>query len=458
MKVIISGAGQVGYQIARYLSREGIDVTLIDLNESLIKKATEILDVKGIVGFSSHPNILKNAGAYDADMIIAVTHLDEINMITCQVAYSLFNVPMTIARVRHQNYLDPVWSNLYDRDHLPIDVTISPEAEVAQAITRRLHVPGAFDMIRLADDRVTVVGIRCTENCPIINTPLNQLSTLFPDLNVVTVGIIRNEKRISPVGSDQMLIDDEVYCVVETNQLQRLMAAFGYEEDEAHRIVIVGAGNIGLFLAQQIEDEFPNVSIKLIELNEERASEAAQALPKTLVLKGDILDPEILEAAKIKQTDTFITVTDDDEVNILASLLAKRYGCPRVLTLVNTYTYQSLLPTLGIDVVINPRAITVSTILHHIRRGRIRAVHSLREGFGEIIDAEAIESLSLVGRTIQDAHLPTGVMVGAILRGNTYISPRRDTIIENHDRVILFVPSESVKKVEKLFSVRLEFF
>lgn len=458
MKVVVCGAGQVGYQIAQYLSHESIDVTVIDCDSTLIRKAADTLDVKAVEGFASHPEILKKAGAEDADMIIAVTHLDEVNMVICQIAYSLFNVPMTIARVRHQNYLDPAWSKLFARDQMPIDVTISPEVEVAKAIVRRLHVPGAFDMIRLANNRVTVVGVRCNEDCPVIHTPLKQLTALFPDLNVVTIGIIRNDKIISPRGDDQMLPGDEVYCVVETSQIDRLMAAFGHEEGDPHRIVVVGAGNIGLYIAQLIGKEETNVSLKMIELNQERAESVAETLPKTLVLEGDVLDPEILDAAKIKQADMIIAVTDDDEVNILASLLAKKYGCPKAITLINTSTYQPLLPALGIDVVISPRSITASTILRHVRRGRIRAVYSLREGFGEIIEAEAVESSPLVGKAIQDINFPQGVMLGAIIREGHYISPRGDTVIQGRDRIILFAPSGTIKKVEKLISVRLEFF
>lgn len=458
MKVVICGIGQVGFQIAKYLSKEDIDVTVIDLNEKLVKKTAEVLDVKSVHGYAAHPDVLERAGAHDADMILAVTKLDEVNMLTCQVAYSLFNIPVTIARIRHQGYLNPIWSNLFGRDHLPIDVTISPEAEVAKAIHRRLHVPGALDMIQLVDGAVTVVGLRCADTCPLIHTPLDQLVTLFPDLNVILFGIIRNEKLIVPKATDQLLPGDEVYCSIESTQINRLLSIFGMEEDEAHNIVIVGGGNIGYYLAQALEEEVPATQTKLIELNPKRAEDIAQDLTKTSILNGDVLDPEIIEAAHFSDTDTFIAVTDDDEINILASLLAKRHGDMKVMALINTSTYHPLLPALGIDVTINPKDITVSSILGHVRRGRIRSVYSLREGYGEIIEADAIETSPLVGKPLKHANLPQGVIVGSIVRGDQVIAPHGDTVIKSKDRIVIFSPSHTVKKVEKLFSVRLEYF
>ncbi len=458
MKVIVCGAGQVGSNIARYLASEGNNVTVIDQSAELIQKISDTLEVQAMVGFASHPNVLEAAGAADADMIIAVTLADEVNMVACQVAHSLFNVPTKIARVRHQSYLQPIWADLFSREHLPIDVIISPEIEVARAVARRLQVPGAFDMIPLADGRVRVIGVVCGQNCPIINTPLRQLTGLFPDLNIEIVAIVRNDKPIIPSGDDQMLAGDEVYFVCDTNHVTRAMAAFGHEEPEARRVIILGGGNIGLCLAEEIEEKHPGVSARIVEVDRRRAQLVAQRLSRTMVLHGDGLDPDILEEANVRASETVVAVTNSDEGNILASLLAKRYGCQRAITLINKTTFQPLVHPLGIDAVVSPRSITVSSILQHVRRGRIKAVHSLREGFAEVIEAEALETSTLINMPLKDIRMPAGVIVGAIVRGNDVIIPRPSTVIKPNDRVIILAELGQVKKVEKMFAVRLEFF
>ncbi len=458
MKVIVCGAGQVGFNIARHLALENNDVTVIDQSPELIRKVTDTLDVQGVIGHASHPDVLEQSGAADADMIIAVTYADEVNMMACQVAHSIFDVPTKIARVRHQSYLEPVWANLFSRDNMPIDVIISPEIEVARAVTRRLEVPGAFEMISLADDKVKLVGVRCEDTCPLVNTPLRQLTQLFPDLNIVIVGLMREDRPIVPKGDDQMLPGDEVYFVVDSDQVPRAMSAFGHEETAARRLLIFGGGNIGLFLAQEIENDHPWVNAKVIEANAERAVLVAGRLKNTMVIHGDVLDPEILAEANVGATDTVVAVTNDDETNILASLLARRYGCRRLITLINKPTYEPLIHTLGIDVVVSPRNITVSTILQHVRRGRIHSVHTLREGFGELIEAEALETSPLVGTPLREVDLPDGVLLGAIVRDGKMISPRGDTVVRARDRIVLFAAEDAIRKVETLFSVQLEYF
>jgi trk system potassium uptake protein TrkA len=458
MKVIVCGAGQVGFNIARYLAGENADVTVIDQSPELVERVTETLDVKGLTGFASHPDVLEQAGASDADMVIAVTYADEVNMVACQICHSLFDVPTKIARVRHQSYLDPMWSDLFSRDHMPIDVIISPEIEVAKAIERRLEVPGAFDVHPLANGKVSLIGVHCTPETPILETPLRQLTDLFPDLHIVLVGIWRDGQGIVPKPADELRAGDDVYFVAETAHLARAMAAFGHEEKEARRVIIVGGGNIGANLATAVEERHSHVSVKLIEVNKARAEIVAQALRRTVVIHGSALDTEILEEATANQAETVVAVSNDDEVNILASLLAKRYGCKRAVTLINKTTYAPLVGTLGIDTVVSPRAITVSTILQHVRRGRIRSVHSLPEGFGEVIEAEALETSSLVGVPIREADLPDGVLVGAIVRGDEVVIARPDTVIRSHDLVVIFAATAAVKKIEKLFAVKLEFF
>lgn len=458
MKVVICGAGQVGTSIARPLAGENNDVTLIDQNPDLIRKISDTLDVRAIVGMASIPSVLEQAGTPDADMLIAVTYSDEVNMVACQVAHSLFDVPTKIARVRQQEYLKPIWADLYSRENMPIDFIISPEVEVARAVGRRLRAPGSFDMMHMAEGRVSVVGVRCDENCPLLDTPLRQVTALFSDLRVMVLCIIRNEKGIVPGGDDQILAGDEVYFVCDSDHLARTMASFGHEEQEARSVVIVGGGNIGLKLAQDIEEGHPGVSAKVIEFNAGRAKQIAQSLEKTVVLNGDALDGEILEEADITGTETFVAVSNDDEVNIIGSLLAKRYGVDRTVALINKNTYSPLIQTLGIDAVVDPKAITVSSILQHVRRGRIKNVYSVREDFGEIIEAEAMETSSLVGKSVKAAKLPSGVIIGLIIRGEEMIKPKAETVIEADDRIILFSTYASVKKVEKLFSVRLDFF
>jgi trk system potassium uptake protein TrkA len=458
MKVLVCGAGQVGFNIARHLAGEGNDVTVIDQRSELIRKISDTLDVKGLVGFASHPDLLQRAGARDADMIIAVTFADEVNMVACQVCHSMFNVPTKIARIRHQSYLEPMWRDLFSRDHMPIDVIISPEIEVARAVLRRLQVPGAIDMIPFAGGRVRVVGVHCSADCPVVHTPLRQLTELFPDLSMFVVGIVRGDRMIVPSGDDHMLPGDDVYFAVDENHMQRALVAFGHEEEAARRIIIVGGGNIGLFLAHEIEENYPAVNLKVIELNPAQAEVVADRLSRGVVLHGSALDREVLEEANVAATETIVAVSNDDEVNVLSSLLAKRYGAKRAVTLINNQSYGPLVSTLGIDVVVNPRDVTVSTILQHVRRGRIRAVHSIREGLAEVIEAEALETSPLTGKPLREVKLPAGIIVGAVVRGDQVIMPRGDTVIRPNDKVIIFAAAGLVKKVEKLFSVRLEFF
>ncbi|RIK94063.1 MAG: Trk system potassium transporter TrkA [Proteobacteria bacterium] len=458
MKVIICGAGQVGYHIAKHLATEHNDVTVIERSAQLIDKIRASLDVKAIQGHASHPDMLEQAGAADADMVIAVTQADEVNMLACQVAHSLFNVPTKVARIRAQSYLDPLWSDLFSRDHMPIDVVISPEIEVARAILRRLEVPGAFDMIPFAGDRVRIVGIKLGDNCPVVNTPLRQLTELFPDLRTVVVGVEREDRLIVPTGDDQLLVGDNIYVTVDTKHMDRTLSVFGHEELAARRVLIIGGGNIGLFLAQQIQKTQPKVNIKIIELSAARAEFVAEQLPDVVVMKGDALDVELLKEANVEETETIVTVTNEDEVNILSALLGKRNGAQKAITLINNQTYGPLLNSLGIDVFVDPRESTVSSILQLMRRGRIRALRSLSGGRAEAVEGDALETSLLVGKPLREIRLPTGITVGAIIRRDEVIMPRGGTVIEVGDRVIVFATANMVRKVEEMFSVRIEFF
>ena len=457
MRVLICGAGQVGFNIARYLAAEDADITIIDQDPELIRKTMDQLDVQAVVGHAAHPQTLEQAGAATADMLIAVTPTDEVNMVACQVAHSLFKVPTKIARVRSQSYLSPIWGNLYTRESVPIDVIISPEYEVSQAITQLLAVPGALDVIPLCEDRVRLLGARTTPTCPIVNTPLRQLSQLFPELSIVILGIVRDDRAWVPTGDDVLHPGDDVYFTSETAKTQRALAIFGHEERLSNRVVVFGGGNIGLGLAQALEAHSLDFNCKVIERDQDRAESVAKSLSDTVVIHGDVLDSDILEEAGIKTTDTVVAVTDNDETNILASLLAKRQGVSRAITLTNKPEYAKLLGHLGIDTAINPRDITVSTILQHVRRGRIHSVHAIHEGFGELIEADALETSELVGKSIRSASLPHGVLLGAIVRDGKVIIPRGNTTVQAGDRVVLFADADSIKKVEKLFAVRLTY-
>jgi trk system potassium uptake protein TrkA len=347
---------------------------------------------------------------------------------------------------------------MFSRDHLPIDVVISPEVEVARAVTRRLEVPGAMEVIPLSDDKVRLIGVRITEDTPLINTPLRQLTSLFPDMQIIVVGIKRGDRSIVPHAEDEMFPGDDVYFVVATEQIGRAMAAFGHEEPEIRRCVIFGCGNIGLFLAEELERIHKEINVKIIELNRTRAEHVSAALANTVVINGNILDPEIMLEAGVDKAETVIAVTNDDETNILSSLLAKKFGAQRAITLINKSTYNPLMGSLGVDVVVNPRSITVSQILSYVRRGRVHSVYSVQENFGELIEADALATSSLVGQPLKDVNLPNDTRFGAILRDGQVIVPRPQTVVEEGDRIVLFAATEAVKDVEKLFSVRLEYF
>ncbi len=459
MKIIICGAGRVGSAIARHLAGEANDVTVIDQDPALIQKIGESLDVKAMVGHASRPDILDAAGAKDTDMIIAVTFADEVNMVACQIAHSIFDVPTKIARVRDQSYLDPIWSSLFTPEHMPIDVVISPEIEVARAIERRLEVPGAIDMVPCGNNKVRLIAVHCDDDCPVVNTPLRQLTELFPDLDIVIVGVVRDGTMSVPHGNDQLLPGDDVYFVVKTDRVHRAMAAFGHEEAKARRMIIVGGGHIGLFLARDLEENYEGLSLKIIEFDRERAEFLANDLPShAVVLHGDALEREILDEANVSESEAIIAITNDDETNILVSLLAKRYGCTKSFTLVNNTAYWPLLTTLGVDVVVSPQESTVSTILQYVRRGRIHSVHTVRDGAAEMIEADALETSPLVGLPLNEIKLPEGIVIGAIIHEGEVEIPRGRSVIRPKDRLIVFAEAKAVKKLEQLFSVRLEFF
>ncbi|TDK44982.1 Trk system potassium transporter TrkA [Antarcticimicrobium luteum] len=458
MKVIICGAGQVGWQIARHLSSEHNDVTVVDNNPDLVRRATDSLDVQGIAGFASYPDVLERAGAKDADMLIAATYSDEVNMVTCQVAHSVFGIQRKIARLRAQSYLTAIYSDLYRRDHLPIDVVISPEREVAAAAMQRLSAPAAFDTETFMGGKAQLLGVTIEETCPIVNTPLRQLTDLFSTLRAIVVGIRRDGSLFAPEPDDQLFIGDNCYVFAHADDVNRTMEVFGKTQKTQDRVVIVGGGNVGLEVARALENRKTRTRAKVIERNRAQAERAAEALERTIVLNGDGLDAALLKEAGIERADAMLAVTDDDKTNLLSAVRAKAEGCPLAIALINDPTLVPLMEPLGIDAYINPRATTVSSILRHIRHGRVRQVYSIGDAEAEVIEAEVLSTSPLAGQRLRDIDFPEGVLVGAVRKGDEVLRPSGALRIEEGDVVAIFAMAADVPEVERLLQVSIDFF
>jgi len=458
MKVIICGAGQVGWQIARHLSGEHNDVTVVDNNPDLVRRATESLDVQGIAGFASYPDVLDRAGARDADMLIAATHSDEVNMVTCQVAHSVFSIQRKIARLRAQSYLTAIYSDLYRREHMPIDVVISPEREVAAAAMQRLSAPAAFDTETFMGGRAQLLGVMVDENCPIVNTPLRQLTDLFSTLRAIVVGVRRDGTLFAPEPDDQLFIGDNCYVFSHVEDVDRTLEVFGKTQKTQSRVVIVGGGNVGLEVAHALEKRRTRTRVKVIERNRAQAERAAEALERTIVLNGDGLDSGLLKEAGIERADAMLAVTDDDKTNLLSAVRAKAEGCPLAIALINDPTLVPLMEPLGIDAYINPRATTVSSILRHIRHGRVRQVYSIGDAEAEMIEAEVLSTSPMAGQKLGDIDFPEGVLVGAVGKGDKVLRPAGELRIEEGDVVAIFAMAADVPEVERLLQVSIDFF
>ncbi|MDO5630730.1 MAG: Trk system potassium transporter TrkA [Paracoccus sp. (in: a-proteobacteria)] len=458
MKIIICGAGQVGWQIARHLAGERNDVTVIDTSAELIRRATDALDVQGVTGFASHPDVLDRAGARDADLIIAATHSDEVNMVTCQVAHSVFRIPRKIARLRSSAYLDAIYSDLYRIDHLPIDVIISPEREVAAAAMQRLSAPSTFDAENFLDGKVHLLGVALDDACPALNTPLRQLSELFSSLSAVVAGVRREGRLFAPEPGDQLFADDQIYVFTQAADIQRTLEVFGKHTARQERIVIIGAGNVGLSVARKIEALPERIRAKMIERDRARAEYAADTLERTIVLHGDGLSAELLDEAAVPRADAVLALTDDDKTNILASVRAKQAGAGMAIALINDPTLVPLMAALDIDAYINPRATTVSSILRHIRHGRVRDIYSIGDAEAEVIEAQVLSTSSIAGRAIRDIDFPEGALLGAVQKGGRVMKPTPDLRVEEGDIVLIFVLTKDVPQVEGLLQVSIDFF
>ena len=458
MKVVICGAGQVGFSIARYLSAEGNDVTVIDQSPDLIGKVNESLDVQAIVGHASHPDVLESAGVSDADMIIAVTFADEVNMVACQIAHSIFNVPTKIARIRQQSYLEPMWADLFSRDHMPIDVVISPEREVAEAALKRLLARSVFDTETFLDSKAQLLGLHIEEDCPVVNTPLRQLSDLFSTLRAIVVAVRRDGTLFAPDAGDQLFVGDDCYVFVHIDDVSRTMETFGKTQQKTQRVVVIGSGNVGLLVAQRLEAGKDRIRAKVIEKSRARAELAAEALERTIVLNGDGLDIALLTEANISRADAVLAVTDDDKTNLLAAVRAKAEGCPLAIALINDPSLVPLMEPLGIDAYINPRTTTVSSILRHIRHGQVRRVYSVGDSEAEIIEAQVMSTSPIAGQKIRDIDIPEGVLIGAVLKEGEVHKPTGGLRINEGDIVAIFALSKDVPAVELLLQVSIEFF
>ena len=454
MNIIICGAGRVGFSISKQLSAQGHSITVVDQSSEYIQKINDSQDVKGVVGRATYPSVLEKAGAEDADMIIAVTQNDETNMVICQVAHSIFKINKKIARLRGQEFLGGKWGKLYGESNLPIDVIISPELEVAKSLQRKLDAPGALDSVPFAGGKIKVLEINIGKNCALINTELSKLTQRFPKLKANVLGVIRGEKFLILKKTDKLLIDDKAFVVVNALQINDTLSAFGHDEKMAKKILIVGGGNIGFNLAKNLETDSEGIRVKIIEKNKERAETIANDLNNTIVINGDGLDEEVLKEANIDEIETVLSLTNDDEDNIMVSVLAEKNSPKkRTIALVNKQNYSLLQSSLKIDDLVDPRLTTISTILKHVHKGTIETVYTLLDGEYEFIEAEVLETSELISKSIKDSLLPKEIRIGAIVRKKEVIIPKSNFVFEKKDLVVFLTKREHLEKVESLFRI-----
>tara|TARA_A100001011_G_scaffold398984_1_gene505530 strand:- start:2677 stop:4050 length:1374 start_codon:yes stop_codon:yes gene_type:complete len=454
MNIIICGAGRVGETIAKLLAEQNHSITIIDQSSEDIQKINESLDVKAIVGKATYPSILEKANASEADMIIAVTKNDEINMMICQMAFSVFNIQKKIARIRSKDYLDPKLSQIYNKENLPIDVIISPEIEIAKSIQRKLEAPGALDNVNFAENKIRLLEILIDENCKLINTPLGKLTSNFPDLEANILGVIREDKFLILKKNDVLLKNDKAYVVINSAHMQKTLLAFGHTEKISSKILIIGGGNIGLNLAKNIEQSFESARIKIIEKDKERAELIANELNNSIIINGNGLDEDVLEEANLEEIETVLALTNDDEDNLMVSVLVEKFSKDkRTMALINKPNYSILQSSLKIDDLIDPRMNTVSSILKHVHKGTIETAYSLLNGEYEIIEAEIIETSELINKDLKNSNLPDEIRIGAILRGNDVIIPTSDFIFKEKDTVVFLSKRDQLSIVENIFRI-----
>ena len=457
MKIIILGAGQVGISTAEILAKEDNDITLVDNVASQVEGLQDRLDIRTIVGSASHPSVLEQAGGPDADLILAVTDQDEVNMAACQVAYTLYRTPKKIARIRSVEYL--THREIFSDDSIPVDVIISPEQLITQHVLHLIEYPGALQVVDFAGGKIQLVGLKAYHGGPLVGRELRTIREDLPTVEARVAAIYRHDRPIIPEGDTIIEPNDEVFIVAAAPHIPIVMSEFCAVEAPGQNIMLVGAGKIGLQLARTLEQN--NYQVKLIEHGAERARQVAEQLDATIVLRGDAADEDLMLQENIDAMDVFCSLTNDDEANILSAMLAKRLGAHRAMALINRSAYVDLIESSVLDVAISPSLITVGSLLTHVRRGDTIAVHSLRRGAAEAIETIAhgdATSSSVVGRRIEEISLPSGTRVGALLRNQEVIIPHHDTVIEAEDHVILFViDKKHIRDVERLFQVKVTF-
>ena len=454
MNIIICGAGTVGFTIAKLLSEQNHSITVIDQSGEDIKKINDSLDVKAIVGKATYPSILEKAEGSNADMIIAVTKNDEINMLICQIAYTVFNIPKKIARIRSQDYLNPRFSKVYSKENLPIDVIISPELEIAKSIQRKLEAPGAIDNVHFAKNKIRLLEILVDKKCPLIGIKLNELTKKFPKLNANILGVIRDNKFVIMKKTDVMKENDKAYVTINSLQMKETLNAFGHNEKISNKILIIGGGNVGFNLAKSIEQTFEDARIKIIEKNKDRAEFIAKELNNTLVVNGDGLDETILSEVNLEEVETVIALTNDDEDNLMVSVLVEKFSKDkRTMALTNKPNYSLLQTSLNIDDLIDPRMTTVSSILKHVHKGTIENAYSILDGEYEVIEAEIIETSELINKELKNSDLPDEIRIGAVLRGHEIIIPRSNYVFKKDDVIVFLAKRDQLPVVENMFRI-----
>ena len=454
MNIIICGAGRVGFTIAKLLVEQNHSITVIDQSSEDIQKINDSLDVKAIVGKATYPSVLEKANATEADMIIAVTKNDEINMLICQIAYTVFNVPKKIARIRSQDYLNPKFSKVYNKENLPIDVIISPEIEIAKSIQRKLEAPGALDNVPFAENKIRLLEISINKSCPLKNIKLNELTKKFPKLEANILGVIRKEKFIILKKNDVLEENDKAYVIINSAQMQLTLSAFGHNERISNKILIIGGGNIGFNLAKNIEQSFESARIKIIEKDKDRAEYIANELNNSIIINGNGLDEDVFSEANLEEVETVLALTNDDEDNLMVSVLVEKFSKDkRTMALINKPNYSLLQSSLKIDDFIDPRMNTVSSILKHVHKGTIETAYSILNGEYEVIEAEIIETSELINKELKNSDLPDEIRIGAIARGNDIIIPRSSFVFLKDDIVVFLAKRDQLPIVENMFRI-----
>ena len=458
MNIIICGAGRVGFTIAKLLSEQGHSLTVIDQSSEDIQKIDDSLDVKAIVGKATYPSILEKANAAETDMIIAVTRNDEINMLICQIAFSVFDIPKKIARIRSQDYLSPKFTRVYNKENLPIDVIISPEIEIAKSIQRKLEAPGALDSVPFAENQIRLLEILIKDNCKLIGLKLNELTNKFPNLDANIIAIIREDKSFIPKKTDEVKENDKIYVIINSLQMAETLEAFGHSEKISKKILIIGGGNIGYNLAKNIEDTLEGVRVKIVEKDKLRSEYLANELNNTIVINGNGLDEEVLSEANLDEAETVLALTNDDEDNLMVSVLVEKFAKDqkdiedkRTMALINKPNYSLLQSSLKIDDLIDPRMNTVSSILKHVHKGTIENAYTISNGEYEVIEAEIIESSELINKELKNSNLPDEIRIGAVLRNKKVIIPKSDFVFKKDDQIVLIVKKDTIGVVENLF-------